>query len=145
MERAIQLALETEASGNLPIGAVITLDSQIIAEGSNTMLKPFYDPRAHAEMNALDSVPRDLWGRAREMTCYTTLEPCCMCFGRLLLSGVGRVVFGASDTEGGSGCLFGHLPRYYDEHNVPVWVGPIMPEKCDDLFMRALTLFRSIS
>lgn len=144
MEKAIDLALKTEVNGNLPIGAIIVLDNEIIAKGSNTLLVPYYNPKCHAEMNALDNVEPTLWKRSNEMTCYTTLEPCCMCFGRLLLSGIGRIVFGALDTEGGSGCLLNHLPRFYNQTNVPIWVGPIMPEKCDDLFNRSLRKFKTL-
>lgn len=144
MERAIALALETELQGNLPIGAVITLEHQIIASGANTLLHPRYDPKCHAEMNAMDQVPVDLWHRAKEMTCYTTLEPCCMCFGRILLSGIGKVVFGASDTAGGAGCLLNHLPPFYHTYPVPLWMGPVMPEKCDELFARALVKFNTL-
>lgn len=144
MEMAIELALETESKGNLPIGAIITLDNEIIAKGSNTILSPYYDPKCHAEMNALDNVNKDLWQRSNYMTCYTTLEPCCMCFGRLLLSGVGRIVFGAVDIEGGAGCLLKHLPRFYNLTNVPIWVGPLMPEKCDELFKRSFLKFNTI-
>ncbi len=144
MERAIALALETEAQGNLPVGAVITLENTIIASGANTLVYPRYDPACHAEMNAMDQIPLDLWQRAKEMTCYTTLEPCCMCFGRMLLSGIGKVVFGASDTTGGAGCLLHHLPPYYDTHPVPLWIGPVMPEKCDALFARALVKFNML-
>ena len=85
ISRAIQIALDAEIRGNLPVGAVITLDNNIIAEGGSSILIPVYHPGRHAEMEALGQVPIELWHRAREMTCYTTLEPCVMCFGALLL------------------------------------------------------------
>lgn len=141
MHRAISLALETEQKGNLPIGAVITLDDQIIAEGANTILAPAYNPKKHAEINALDNVALPLWHRANEMTCYTTLEPCCMCFGTLLLTGIGRIVFGANDPEGGAGCLIPHLPTYYRSIRTPAWLGPLMPAQCDPLFQRSWLMF----
>jgi len=142
LRRAVQLALEAEERGNLPIGAVITLGDEVVAEAGNAVLQPFYHPGRHAEVEALGRVPASLWPRARELTCHTTLEPCVMCLGALLLHGVGRVVFGARDTEGGSGQLLAGLPAYYaGGAGTPEWVGPVMPELCDPLFRRALARF----
>lgn len=145
MQRAIELAGEAGKNGNLPIGTIITLDGAIIAEGMNSIIAPQYNPGKHAEMNALDNVPANLWHRSAEMICYTTLEPCCMCFGRLLLLGVGRIVFGANDTQGGAGCLINHLPRYYNKKNIPIWIGPFAPERCDELFQKSLQMFNKMS
>ena len=144
LKRAVELALQAEAAGNLPVGALIVLDDQIIAEGWSTLLVPHFDPYGHAEMNALDGVDPRLWHRAREMTIYSTLEPCCMCFGRILLTEIGRVVFGASDPAGGSTCLLPHLPPYYQNGPVPVWAGPLLPDLCDPLYSRVSTGFRKV-
>ena len=57
-QRAIQLAIEAEAQGNLPIGAVICLDGRIIAEGRNAIWSPTFNPNRHAEIEALRSVPQ---------------------------------------------------------------------------------------
>jgi tRNA(adenine34) deaminase len=142
LQRAIQLALQAEAQGNLPIGALITLDEEIIAEAGSSILFPEYHPGRHAEREALQLVPVKLWPRSREMTCYTTLEPCTMCMGTLLLHGIGRVVFGARDTEGGAGGLLQHLPDYYASGaGVPEWIGPVMPETCDALYQRVRERF----
>lgn len=139
MEQAIRLALDAENAGNLPIGALIVMDGEVISQGENTMLKPNFHPGAHAEMVALTRVPGEFWPRTNEMTCYTTLEPCLMCFGSLLLHGVGRIVFGAMDRLGGAGYIMDHLPPFYTHHagRVPEWVGPIMPSFCDPLYQRA--------
>jgi tRNA(adenine34) deaminase len=136
LERAIELALHSERTGNLPVGALLVLDGTIISEGASTVLSPIYDPAAHAEMNALAAANKALWPRAREMTCYSTLEPCVMCMGSLLLHGVGRVVFGAIDVQGGAGRLLPHLPPYYAGREVIEWVGPLLPEVCDPLYRR---------
>ncbi len=145
VRRAVRLALEAEAGGNLPIGAVLTLDGEVIAEAGNALLVPQYHPGRHAEMEALACVPAELWERAREMTCYTTLEPCVMCAGALLLHGVGRVVFGALDPEGGAGALLSHLPPYYaGGAGVPLWVGPVLPEVCDPLYARVNEIFDAL-
>lgn len=145
MERAYALALATESAGNLPIAAVIALDGQVISEGGSEVVRPVYHPGRHAEMGALARVPADLWPRAHAMTCYTTLEPCCMCFGALLLHGVGRVVFGAVDARGGSSCVIPHLPDYYrGGRGVPAWIGPTDPARFDPLYARADAVFSGL-
>ncbi len=142
LRRAVQLALEAEVGGNLPVGAVVALGGEVIAEAGNAVLAPAYHPGRHAEIEALRLVPADLWPRGRGMTVYTTLEPCVMCAGTLLLHGVGRVVFGALDTLGGAGALLAHLPAYYaGGAGVPAWVGPLLPEVCDPLYQRVLARF----
>lgn len=121
---------------------MITLDDEIIAAAGNAMLVPTYHPGRHAEMEALQRVPVALWPRRRDMTCYTTLEPCTMCMGALLLHGIGRVVFGANDEAGGAGQILSHLPKYYAAaKGVPIWIGPVLPEICGALYERALQRF----
>ncbi len=141
LRRAVELALAAESEGNLPIGALVVLDNRIIAEGANALLKPCYNPGRHGEIEALKQVPVDLWSRAGEMTCYTTLEPCLMCYGTLLLHGVGRIVFGATDPEGGFRAIESALPPFYRTHARPRWEGPLWPEACDPLYLRAKALF----
>jgi len=142
LRRAMGIALESERRGNPPVGAIIVLGDSVIAEGASSIIAPHYDPGRHAEIEALRRVPVDLWSRSREMTCYTTLEPCLMCFGSLLLHGIGRIVFGAVDPEGGAHDVLDHLPEYYaDGVGVPGWIGPIMREECDELYERVKKAF----
>jgi tRNA(adenine34) deaminase len=138
LHRAVRCALEAERLGNMPVGSVLTLGAELIAEAGNGVLVPQYHPGRHAEMEALRRVPAELWPRSREMTIYTTLEPCVMCAGAILLHGIGRVVFGSLDREGGAGPLLSHLPSYYagGAAGVPQWVGPLLPEICDPLYER---------
>jgi len=137
LHRAIRIALESELVGNLPIGAVIVRGDLVVAEAGSSILLPYYHPGRHAEMEALRLVPVELWYRSREMTCYTTLEPCLMCFGALLLHGIGRIVFGAEDKRGGARAVLGHLPEYYEDGvGVPEWIGPVMREECEELYNR---------
>lgn len=136
--QAIELALETESRGNLPVGAVITLGSNVIATGANQSLRPCVHPGRHAEIMALRQIPDEFISRLPEMTCYTTLEPCLMCFGALVLHGMGRVVFGATDPLGGAIALSAHLPPYVAKKMAAMtWVGPANPELCDPLWKRA--------
>jgi tRNA(adenine34) deaminase len=142
VRRAVGLALAAEADGNLPVGALVALAGEVVAEAGNAVLAPAYHPGRHAEVEALRLVPVELWPRSRELTVYTTLEPCVMCAGALLLHGVGRVVYGATDTAGGAGPLLSHLPAYYSGGaGVPRWVGPVLPDLCDPLFRRVLARF----
>jgi tRNA(adenine34) deaminase len=141
LRHAIRLAREAERLGNLPIGAVMVLKGEVIAEGKNSMWVPKFDATRHAEMEMLRSVPVDLWPQSREMTCYSSLEPCLMCLGALLMHQIGRIVFGSSDSHGGAGCSFGHLPPYFEnELQVVEWIGPALPQECDELYTRARAL-----
>jgi len=137
MREAIELALLAEQEGNLPVGALITLDGEIIAEGRSRVFVPEFDATRHAEMEAIRAVPKDLWRQASGMSLYTTLEPCLMCFSAIHLHGIGRIVFGAGDDYGGAGPAFGHLPQFFGErHSAATWVGPILPEECNPLHER---------
>lgn len=141
MQRAIELALQAEREGNLPVGAVISLDGEVVAEGRSAIWLPEFDATCHAEMEALRAVPRGLWISSEEMSLYTTLEPCLMCFGAILLHGVGRVIFGSSDSYGGASSVLSHLPPYFQKRiENTQWVGPIMPGECDPLYERLLSL-----
>jgi tRNA(adenine34) deaminase len=145
LRHAVRMAEEAEARGDLPVGAVIVLEGAVVAEGRNALLSEGFQPGRHAETEALRRVPIELWPRAREMTCYTTLEPCPMCFGALLLHGVGRIVYGATDPEGGSRPMSAHLPEYFsDDRAGPSWGGPWLPETCDVLYLRCRTRFRAL-
>ena len=141
LHRAIELALLAEREGNLPVGAVITLDGEVVAEGRSAIWVPEFDATRHAEIEALRAVQADLWESSGEMTLYTTLEPCLMCFGSILLHRIGRVVFGSADSYGGVGSTLEHLPPYFQERiETTQWLGPIMPSECDLLHERLLAL-----
>ncbi len=139
LHRAIELAMAAEREGNLPIGAVITLNNKVISEGKNGIWNPTYDGNRHAEIEALRAVPNESWPKSREMTLYTTLEPCLMCTGAILLHHIGRAVFGANDPVGGGMCVFGSMPSYL-EHELKrsQWMGPASPGECTELFSRAV-------
>ncbi len=148
LDRAIALALASEARGGLPVGAVIGLAGTILAEGTSDVIGPPYHPGRHAETTALARVPIELWPRASEMVVVSTLEPCVMCFGACLLHGIGRIVFGAIDTRGGARFIREHLPPYYSDRGStvrgPTWEGPLDPERCDPLYRRTDARFSSL-
>lgn len=133
LRRAAELAFEAERSGNVPIGAVIVLDGRVIAEGRNMVYRPLRHPGRHAETEALRAVPDEMWPRAREMTCYSTLEPCLMCLSTLYFHGVQRIVYGASAPAGGAGVLIDDLPWYMGGIQ---WVGPLRDETSCELRRR---------
>jgi tRNA(adenine34) deaminase len=143
LREAINLAKEAERRGNLPIGAVLVLDGKIIAIGMNSIWKPTMELTRHAEMEALRSAPANLWSRSKEMTLFTTLEPCIMCAGAILLHRIGHLVFGSTDPYGGVGVSLGSLPPYFrEEFSHILWEGPILPSECDALYKRIQELER---
>ncbi len=143
LRAAIRLAQEAEQKGNLPIGAVIVLDSQIIARGMNAIWQPATDLTRHAEIEAMRSLPPHLRESCREVTLYTTLEPCMMCAGAILLYQIGRVVFGSSDPYGGAAPCLHCLPPYFQHaYAQSRWVGPSLPVECDPLYDRVRELER---
>lgn len=137
LRQAIRLALEAEETGNLPIGAVITLDGEVVAEGKNSIWVPVFDPGRHAEIEAMAAAPIGLWARANEMTLYTTLEPCMMCMSTILIHHIGRIVFGSFDPRGGASCVLGHMPPAFENiAQETEFVGPALPQECDPLNKR---------
>lgn len=138
LQHTIQLARAAQRDGNLPIGAIVVLDGRVVAEGKNSIWVPKLSPSRHAEIEALEAVPAELWARAEEMTLYTTLEPCLMCMSAILVHRIGRVVFGSSDGRGGASCAFGHMPPVFEERLQALeWVGPALPQECDELYETA--------
>ena len=135
LRRAIELAKDAQKNGNLPIGAVIVLDNEVIGKGQNVIWSPTYRPNRHAEIEAMESVRiAGLWERCSEMTLYTTLEPCLMCVGAVLVHRIGRIVFGANDSHGGATCIFGHMPQAFENlWKFTKWIGPAFPEECNPL------------
>ncbi|MCJ7733168.1 MAG: nucleoside deaminase [Anaerolineales bacterium] len=82
---AIELAYQAEKDGNLPVGSLITLDGEIVSEGPSRVYQPSFDLTRHAEMEAIRTLPSELWENPASLTIYTTLEPCLMCMGAILL------------------------------------------------------------
>lgn len=101
MRRALDLAGEAEASGEVPVGCVIVCGSQMIAEGRNSPIT-LLDPTAHAEMLALRQASLAAGNyRLEDATVYCTLEPCPMCAGAMVAARVKTLVFGARDLRFG--------------------------------------------
>lgn len=102
MRRAIALANEAELEGEVPVGAVLVKDGEVIAEGWNRSIGQ-HDATAHAEIQVLRAAGKTLGNyRLLDTTLYVTLEPCPMCAGALLHSRVKRIVYGAPDLKAGA-------------------------------------------
>jgi tRNA(adenine34) deaminase len=109
MTRALELAELAASKGEVPVGAVLTKDDEIVAEGHNLTVTA-NDPTAHAEVVVVREAAKKLgdW-RLTGCTLYVTLEPCAMCAGALVLSRIERLVFGASDPKAGMVGSLGNL------------------------------------
>lgn len=140
LHRAIELANDAEKKGNLPIGALITLNNEIIAEGQNSIFTN-ERPNSHAEIVTIDKVLPSLWSKADKMTLYTTLEPCLMCLGTILVLHIGQIIFGSEDKHGGASCIFDAMPPAFKTLKERVnWFGPALPTECDPLKKRVIAM-----
>ena len=125
MRRALDLAAEAAAAGEVPVGAVVTLREEIVAETRNAM-RGTNDPTAHAEMEAIRAAAAKLGtSRLDECTLWVTLEPCAMCAAAVAIARMKALRFGAEDPKGG-GVL--HGPRVFAQptcHHRPDVLGGI--------------------
>lgn len=102
MQSALALAREAAETGEVPVGAVLVKDGNIIGRGMNRPIG-LHDPSAHAEIAALRDAGYRLQNyRLTDCTLYVTLEPCAMCVGAMLHARVARVVYGAPDPKTGA-------------------------------------------
>ena len=141
MQHSIELAQQAEEDGNLPVGSLITLNGKVVSEGPSRVYKPRYDLTRHAEMEALRNLPPELWEQKKDLVLYTTLAPCPMCLGAILLYGIPRVVYGAEGEFEWGKALAAQLPPFFKERFQNIeWVGPTMPAVCDPLHQRLLEI-----
>jgi tRNA(adenine34) deaminase len=102
MRHAVELAHKAGAAGEVPVGAVIVLNDELLAEGWNQPISSS-DPTAHAEIMALRAAGRKLENyRLLDAELYVTLEPCPMCVGAMLHARIKRVIFAATDPKTGA-------------------------------------------
>ena len=136
MRQALVLAAQAQASGEVPVGAVLVREERVIATGSNCPVAS-HDPTAHAEIQALRAAGRALGSyRLGDTTLFVTLEPCAMCAAAIVHARVRRVVFGAWDPRAGAAGstidLF-RLPGL--NHRVDVF-GGVLSEECGALLQQ---------
>ena len=130
MEKALELARKAELLGEVPVGAVIVKDGELIAEGWNHPIEK-HDPSSHAEIEALRAAGLHLSNyRLPDTTLYVTLEPCMMCVGAMIHARVSRVVYGASDPKTGAlGGSFNLLDTAKPNHRFEV-VSGVLEDEC---------------
>lgn len=136
MKEALKEAEIAYALGEVPIGAVLVEDDQILASAHN-LRETRHDPTAHAEVLALrlGAERKEHW-RLTGTTLYVTLEPCPMCAGALINARIGRLVFGAFDPKAGAaGSLMDLLRDERLNHRLPV-CGGVLAEECGGLLRK---------
>jgi Cytosine/adenosine deaminases len=111
MQEALAEAEATADTGDVPVGAVVVRDGEIVGRGRNRV-EERQDPTAHAEMIALREACTTLASKhLTDCTLYVTLEPCPMCAGAIVLNRLKRLVFGALDEKSGAASTLYAIPR----------------------------------
>ena len=133
MRRALELARQAGAAGEVPVGAVVVLEGKIVGEGANRPISAS-DPTSHAEIEALRSAGLNLGNyRLPGATLYVTLEPCLMCAGAIMHARIARVVYGASDPKTGAcGSVIDAFAETRLNHHASVTSG-VLAGECAEL------------
>jgi tRNA(adenine34) deaminase len=133
MALALELAREAATLGEVPVGAVVVKDGEIVGRGFNQPIAR-HDPTAHAEVRALRDATERLGNyRIPGCTLYVTLEPCAMCVGAMFHARIGRVVFGARDLKtGAAGSVIDLFGEERLNHHAAV-VSGVRAEECGAL------------
>ena len=129
MQRALDLARKAEEAGEVPVGAVLVKDDQLIAEGWNQPITS-HDATSHAEIMAMRAAGKKLKNyRLINTTMYVTLEPCSMCVGAMIHARVSKVVYGAAEPRTGAlGGAFNLLDANQHNHIFEVVSGVLADE-----------------
>ena len=133
MQLALEQAALAEASGEVPVGAVLVHDGEVIAAAGNAPIG-LHDPSAHAEMRVIRAAGQALQNyRLNNTTLYVTLEPCPMCAGALVNARVSRLVYGAQDFKAGAcGTVYDLVRSPELNHRMDV-LGGVREEECRKL------------
>lgn len=133
MQHAIQLAEKAALEGEVPVGAVLIAEDQIIGEGFNRPIS-ICDPTAHAEIIALRHGAKKTDNyRLVNTTLYVTLEPCMMCIGAIVHARVKRLVFGAYDAKAGAAISVFPLIEAKQLNHQVAYQGGLLAEQCGKL------------
>lgn len=133
MQAALELAKEAAGLGEVPVGAVVVKDGEIIGRGSNAPISQ-HDPSAHAEIQAMRDAAARL-GNYRLVGCslYVTLEPCAMCAGAIQHARIANLVYGASDPKTGAcGSVIDLMAEARLNHHTEV-TGGVLAQECGNL------------
>ncbi len=130
MRRALELARHAGDAGEVPVGALVVLNGEVIGEGWNQPIVS-HDPTAHAEIVALRAAAQRVKNyRLPGAFLYVTLEPCAMCAGAIVQARIARVTYGAADPKSGAaGSVFSLLQSASLNHRAEV-IGGVMSDEC---------------
>ena len=133
MRAALVLAADAARAGEVPVGAVVVKDGEVIGRGFNRPITSS-DPTAHAEIVALRQAAAAV-GNYRLPGCelYVTLEPCAMCVGAMIHARIARIVYGARDPKTGACGSIVDLPALRQWNHHGVFEGGVMAAECGDL------------
>ncbi|OHT22422.1 tRNA-specific adenosine deaminase [Providencia stuartii] len=133
MKRALELAKNAQDAGEIPVGALLVKNNQLVASGWNCSIEN-HDPTAHAEIMALKQGGQALSNyRLLDTTLYVTLEPCIMCAGAMIHSRISRLVYGAKDFKTGAcGSFINIMERPGLNHYLEV-TGGVLEESCSTM------------
>jgi len=133
MELALEQARQAAALGEVPIGAVLVRDNQIVARAHN-FRETWQDPTAHAEIVAIrEAATQSGSWRLTGATLFVTLEPCAMCIGAIILARIPRLVFGALDPKAGAcGSILNVPTERRLNHQVEV-IGGVFEQESQEL------------
>jgi len=133
MSQALELAQQAFAEGEVPIGAVVVSEGNVIGRGFNRPIQQC-DPTAHAEIIAMREAANALNNyRLTDCQLYVTIEPCAMCVGAMVHARIGRVVFGALEPRAGalvSQMKMMDMPHFNHRFD---WEGGVLEQACGDL------------
>lgn len=134
MQLALEMAARAEQLDEVPVGAIVVCDDEVIGRGWNQSINSS-DPTAHAEIVALRDAAQNIsnYRLPKQSTLYVTLEPCAMCAGAMVHARVDRVVFGASDPKSGAvKTFFNLLSTDQLNHRAEITSG-VMESSCSDI------------
>jgi tRNA(adenine34) deaminase len=143
MRHALELASQSQAAGEVPVGAVVVKDGEIVGRGFNAPISR-HDPSAHAEMMALRDAAQRL-GNYRLVDCelFVTLEPCLMCAGAIMHARIARVVYGARDPKTGvCGSVLDAFAERRLNHHTEV-TGGVLAEECGAMLSNFFAMRRA--
>lgn len=143
MLEALRLAEQAARVGEVPVGAVVVKDGEIIGRGFNAPIS-LHDPSAHAEMLAMRDAAKAI-GNYRLVDCelFVTLEPCLMCAGAIMHARIARLVYGASDLKTGAcGSVLNAFEQARLNHHTVV-SGGVLAEVCGDKLSQFFALRRA--
>ena len=143
MREALQLARQAQSAGEVPVGAVVVRDGEVIGFGYNQPISS-RDPTAHAEIVALRDAARQIGNyRLTDCSLYVTLEPCAMCAGAIIHARLARVIFGAHDPK--TGACGGVINLFAEErlNHQTVAIGGVLGEEASRLLLDFFAARRS--